>query len=1308
MKFMSFFCFNPLLKRSVIMKKTITNALTILLVTLHFVAFSQYKRTEKIDRQSYQTRKDAGTLERGVRYVFDAAPAGGMPVLNYSNARGPSTHHDEIMSGNCGLLPPVTFTTVVFDDWSGTGDSLVDDASSPEILLPFTFCFYGTNYNSCYINSNGNITFGASETSFSSTGFPNTVDTMIAPFWADFDNRGGNGLVQYSIGSMGGGSYLVVRWDHMGYFSMQNDKLNTCSLIITDGISTILPAGNNVGFFYGDMNWTTGSASSGVNGYGGIAATVGMNKGDGTNYIQVGRFDTSGTQFISNVALNNGVDWLDNKTFFFNLCSSTNIAPVSTNYTDCDTIIMCSYSDTLLLQNYFASPEVDQITTVTISAPTLGANFTTITNTPGSTATVVNQLIGSAALSGYHTVTYTATDNGTPTQTTVINLTIYITNPGTADPIVTANPTGICPGDTTTLTLVNCSSYVNHVWNNGSAGCSTMISAQGTQYVTVEDANGCLQTKFIDVYLIPQPLPVVTGNLNYCGGDPGTNLSLAPATSAEPNYANIVWDPAGVTGSNFTATAGTYTVTVTGDNGCVNDAVFSVENLGPPAFTATNDTCMSIAAPVQLNVNFSCVSSVSCALTAACPGGSPQNYTVGTGSASPNADWEYPTPYGNWFGNARHQFLVLASELTALGVQPGNINSIAWNVTNTNGIDPLPNFTIKMMCTNLTTLPATTWSDNFIPGTIQVYSTPSLNVVTGMNVHNFTQPYAWDGTSNLIVETCFDMLPFTANASVVQSTTTFTSSINAYSDVDPVCTSPITGFPSYGDYMQRPDMTFNVVSSVDPANYSYSWAPATGLSCTNCINPIATPAQGASITYTVTVGSLINPSCTLQDSVTITTAGFVSVFPVDNDSIFCSTDAVEGFTASMPNGTWSHHATGGGNGGGIIPVANALANFHPELSVLGTSYVVYTVGPANCAIQDSVEVQVFQKIPANFTTIGPFCEYETPVTLNSIAANLGGNWTIDGNPATTFDPAVLGPSTPPGYKLKYKTDLGVGCPDSVQKLVEVYAAPHVSFTADTLAGCLPNVPIQFNGSVGYSTNPASSGTFTWNFGDAATSAMSFPVFHVYNTAGAMTVSLNYTDNRGCMVDTMATSYINIYALPAPDFMYDPANPTALEPHVNFFNTTPNATGLTWNWNIAGLDSSMAQDTVYDFPNYGLYDITLTATSPEGCEASVMHEVNIRPDYVIYVPSSFTPNGDGKNDLFIPKSDGVQATDYTMSIYDRWGEKIFSTNDVTEGWKGSRANSDNVVNETGIYIYKIIYKDAFLKGHTITGQVTVVK
>jgi gliding motility-associated-like protein len=871
-------------------------------------------------------------------------------------------------------------------------------------------------------------------------------------------------------------------------------------------------------------------------------------------------------------------------------------------------------------------------------------------------------------------------------------------------PQFSCNP---CQTPTVSPTTVGAYTYV--IQTGGGAGCVnrdtvviTVVPTFNWALTPGPTAAGCTGNP-IQLGVTPNPVGVYT-------------YSWSPATDLSQT---IVQNPT----TTFTLPGTqTYSVTMTSQLGCVkHDSITVTVQQGPPPFSVPNDSCMTNPTTVPLTTTFNCLSSVSCALSNACPGGAAQNFTAGTGSAPDNSSFDWPTPYGNWYRNSRHQFLVLASELTAMGVTAGNINSIAFNVTATNSIGPLPNYTIKMMCTNLTALPAAIGSDNFVPGTVQVYNTPTLVVTTGMNVHTFTQPYAWDGTSNLIIETCFDQSnpSYTNNASVTQSTTSFISSINAYSDSDPVCTSPINvmSFVSFNDYMQRPDMTFNVTSSVNSANYTYSWQEVStnppntiGIANPNAQNTTVALTPGTH-TYAVTVTTL-NGLCSRTDSVTYVIGG-TGADVVTLDSVFCSTDPVGQFFLSPTTplgGTWSHHVGGSTNpGGGVIP-AGATADFHPELSVLGTSYVIYTVGPADCAIQDSVQVQVFQKIPANFTTIGPFCEYDPAVTLSTIANNAGGTWTIDGTSATTFDPPTLGPSTPPGYQLKYKTDLGVGCPDSVTKLVEVFPAPQVDFNADTVSGCLPSVPIAFTSSV--TTTPASSNAYAWSFGDASTSTLANPI-HIYTVSGSISVSLTFTDNHGCVDTETKSPYITINPVPNPDFMYDPANPTSLEPHVEFFNTTSNTAGLSWNWTIMTdslllLDTASTFNTNFDFPTYGTYMITLRATTVNGCEDDITKPLQILPDYSIYVPSSFTPNGDGKNDVFICKTNGVQVEDYTMSIYDRWGTKIFSTNDITEGWKGSKGNSDNIVNESGMYIWKIIYKDAFLKGHTITGHVTVIR
>jgi len=194
-----------------------------------------------------------------------------------------------------------------------------DNASSGVINLGFTFTLYGTAYTQAYINNNGNISFGSAVSTATPTNFPSVSGTpMIAPFWADVDTRGaGSGLVYYVLGS----TSLTVIWNGVGYNNQHSDKVNTFTLTITDGTDATIGVGNNVRLSYGDMQWTTGDASGGSSGFGGTAATAGINKGDGSAYILLGRFDTSPE-----------ADFLDNKTFTYDVSSTLSIADWTNRY----------------------------------------------------------------------------------------------------------------------------------------------------------------------------------------------------------------------------------------------------------------------------------------------------------------------------------------------------------------------------------------------------------------------------------------------------------------------------------------------------------------------------------------------------------------------------------------------------------------------------------------------------------------------------------------------------------------------------------------------------------------------------------------------------------------------------------------------------------------------------------------------------------------------------------------------------------------------------------------------------------------
>jgi hypothetical protein len=196
-----------------------------------------------------------------------------------------------------------------------------DDCSYGSFALPFTFCFYGEPHTSFFLNNNGNVTFNFGYGSFSSTGFPTPIIDMLAPFWADvvtWDATCGLeiGDVYYKIEP----TRVIVIWENVGYYSCGSDKRNTFELIFTNGTDPLIGVGNNVAFSFGDMQWTTGSASSGVGGFGGTPATVGVNKGDGVKYALVGRFDHAGSDYDGPGGANDGISYLDYKYYAFNAC----------------------------------------------------------------------------------------------------------------------------------------------------------------------------------------------------------------------------------------------------------------------------------------------------------------------------------------------------------------------------------------------------------------------------------------------------------------------------------------------------------------------------------------------------------------------------------------------------------------------------------------------------------------------------------------------------------------------------------------------------------------------------------------------------------------------------------------------------------------------------------------------------------------------------------------------------------------------------------------------------------------------------
>ena len=352
---------------------------------------------------------------------------------------------DILCSGDAAnLLYPLdeSFVLVDFfgDGCTGSGcaqgpDQHNDDDSAI-VALPFTYDLYSDQYTTCFINNNGNLTFGTVFSGFSAVGFPSAgIPAMVAPFWGDVDT--GNpanfvGDVWMKFVDSNGDELddtLVVTWENVGYFNEHGDLRNTFQVAISDGTNPLIGPNNNVAFSFDNMCWTTGDASSGIGGFGGIPATVGANRGNGVDFFQIGRFDHEGVDYDGPFGDNDGVSFLDGQITAFNTATATtNIPPIPTNFPPGNLVTVDGdLAEVLELDLQFLSPEQAQTTTVeVVDLDGAQAAGLSITNTPGNVAVVELDWITEPADAGLYVLAFTATDDFDPPGVTTIDLTIEV------------------------------------------------------------------------------------------------------------------------------------------------------------------------------------------------------------------------------------------------------------------------------------------------------------------------------------------------------------------------------------------------------------------------------------------------------------------------------------------------------------------------------------------------------------------------------------------------------------------------------------------------------------------------------------------------------------------------------------------------------------------------------------------------------------------------------------------------------------------------------------------------------------------
>lgn len=543
------------------------------------------------------------TVDHARRKTAQAGPP--IPYVQRQGIRPPmQLRGGGSTSCDCWIPPDASYTTINSNQWNASGFNNTDDGSYGPIVLPFQFYLYGQFYNTVYININGNVSFGTFYGTFSSTGFPFNNFTLVAPFWADVDLGGtcaGCPTPYNTVSFKVTPTALYVNWINVGYFPQQTDKLNTFQLIITDGLDPVVPNGANVSFCYGDMQWTTGSASQGVNGFGGVPASVGANEGNGVDYIQFGRFDQPGTAYDGPFGLNDGVDWLDGQSFTFSTDISTaNVPPVITGQSACDSLILC-VGQSAQLQVTFIAPEPQQTTVASATSTTL-SNYT-VTTTTGISADVLVDVTPTLADTGFHLVIFNATDNGTPvlssTQSVVVQVLPVTPFPDTSLTVCAdQGPTDLYPVIAGTASPGG--SWEDPNGNPHPGIFQPGIDPDGRYRYFEAQATAC--PTYGDVYVTTNTLDnTVTLDSTSCAGAADGGISITTLGSAGPwsytwtdGTGTVVRNTASATSDAYTGAAGTYTVVITeGLNGIGCDDTVTVTIAEPTEVTIAllvNDT----------------------------------------------------------------------------------------------------------------------------------------------------------------------------------------------------------------------------------------------------------------------------------------------------------------------------------------------------------------------------------------------------------------------------------------------------------------------------------------------------------------------------------------------------------------------------------------------------------------------------------------------------------------------------------------------------------------------------------------------
>lgn len=256
--------------------------------------------------------------------------------------------------------------------------------------------------------------------------------------------------------------------------------------------------------------------------------------------------------------------------------------------------------------------------------------------------------------------------------------------------------------------------------------------------------------------------------------------------------------------------------------------------------------------------------------------------------------------------------------------------------------------------------------------------------------------------------------------------------------------------------------------------------------------------------------------------------------------------------------------------------------------------------------------------------------------------------------------------------------------DTLEVQVIVFNQPRPDFSVDPASGCAPLDASFFN-----ALNPNTVNTATWYFGDGTSVTGNSNISHQYTQVGCYDVTLEVVSTDGCFGDTTLQNVVCVLPDPVANFTYSPIIPTTVNSQLTFFDQSQNA--VIYDWDFQDFGSSTLQNPSVNYGSIepGDYTVCLTVTSHDGCKDDTCKVITFVEEMQIFVPNAFTPDEDEFNPQFVPVfPEGIAIEDYTMYIYDRWGEILFETHNIAVGWDGTY---NGAIAKEGVYTWTIHIK-----------------